>query len=87
MGGKTSTAVKNKFYASRYDTIRFFVPKGQKERLIRLMNEKYEENPISLNEFVCSAIYAALDLDYKTEWEKATAEAKANSAAAKEAKE
>ena len=62
MSGKTSAAAKNKYYAANYDSIRVFVPKGQKD-IIRIKIKDTDAN-ISMNEFICRATYNALGLDY-----------------------
>ena len=63
MSSKTSTASKNKFYAAKYDSLRVFVPKGEKHRIQMLIKEKYGD--LSMNRFVCRAIYSALGLEYE----------------------
>ena len=55
MGGKTSTASKNKYNAKAYDEIKFRVKKGVKP----LLKELAESQDMSLNEFILTAVEKA----------------------------
>jgi hypothetical protein len=50
--GKTSAAVKNRWNADHYDTIRFTVPKGEKD----IIQAQAESKGQSLSEYIRSAI-------------------------------
>ena len=55
MGGKTSTASKNKYNAKAYDEIKFRVKKGVKP----LLKELAASQDMSLNEFILTAVEKA----------------------------
>lgn len=54
MGGKTSTASRNKYNAKAYDRLNLVVPKGQREQI----QEYAKEHGMSLNGYINSLIKA-----------------------------
>lgn len=59
MGGKTSSASKNKYMAKAYDRINLVVYKGEKERIQAHAAERGE----SVNGFINRAIKEAMERD------------------------
>jgi len=59
MGGKTSSASKNKYNAKAYDRINFVVPKGQKS-IIQAAAQKSGE---SVNSYISRAVRLQLEKD------------------------
>lgn len=59
MGGKTSSASRNKYNAKAYDRINLTVPKGEKDK-IRAHAESRGE---SVNAFIARAISEAIERD------------------------
>lgn len=57
MGGKTSSAVKNKYIAKAYDRINFVMKKGRKEEI----KEKAASEGISTNKWINDAIQEKID--------------------------
>lgn len=57
MGGKTSSAVKNKYIAKAYDRINFVMEKGKKEEI----KEKAAGEGISTNKWINDAIQEKID--------------------------
>lgn len=59
MGGKTSTASKNKYNAKAYDRINLTVPKGKKE----IIQAHAETTGESVNGFINRAVDEAIERD------------------------
>lgn len=62
MGGKTSSASKNKYNAKAYDRIIISVKKGEKETIKSFADLNGE----SLNGFICKAIEEKMERDRKS---------------------
>ena len=59
MGGKTSTASKNKYNEKAYDRVALVVPKGEKETI----REHAALCGESINGFICRAIRETMERD------------------------